>query len=276
MTQLIILQQVGVFTLIRRWLVTKAGRFIYKLYSHYYLTNVHGYEFHENRMNEAAIRNADLYVNEGAIFFYKKEMLNNDISKLSQFYPYAKIDEGGETGLRICNVGCFYAGADAFFLKRHPGAVVYGLDFGKIFEINSDLHCPDLKLFAGYPLDILEKFSQEKDFVKFDYTLFIRTATKINIEQLLSYMDVLSKLSKNICFLEVAKLSTSHLRRVDINNIDMMNPMKLYGGMYLHNYPKLLERHGYKIVTSEILPASTFPKQSLTPDHDFVYIHGRQ
>ena len=151
------------------------------------------------------------------------------------------------------------------------------MDFGsKLLEINSEINCPQLKLFAGYPLEILEKFSQEEGFKKFDYTLFVRTAVKINIEQLLSYMEVLSKLSKNIIFLEVAKLSESYLKSVDISKIDLMKPMKIYDGLYLHNYPQLLERYGYKIVTSEILPAKTFPKQSLTPDHNFVYIHGRK
>jgi hypothetical protein len=154
---------------------------------------------------------------------------------------------------------------------------VFGLDFGdNLLEINDDLDSPNLKLFQGYPLEFLEKYSQEKDFQAFDYTLFVRTAVKINIEQLMSYMQVIGKLSQNICFLEVAKLAQSHQRSVDISRIDMMNPMKLYAGLYLHNYPKILESFGYEIVSSKILPASTFPEQSLTPDHDFIYIHGRK
>ena len=154
---------------------------------------------------------------------------------------------------------------------------MFGLDFGdNLLEINDDLDSPNLKLFQGYPLEFLEKYSQEKDFQAFDYTLFVRTAVKINIEQLMSYMQVIGKLSQNICFLEVAKLAQSHQRSVDISRIDMMNPMKLYAGLYLHNYPKILESFGYEIVSSKILPASTFPEQSLTPDHDFIYIHGRK
>ena len=43
--------------------------------------------------------------------------------------------------------------------------------------------------------------------ITFDYAFFVRTAVKINIEQLESYIKYLSQISKNIIFLENAKLS---------------------------------------------------------------------
>jgi hypothetical protein len=279
MNKFIVVQKVSIFTLIRRWLANTGAMIVYKLYNRYRLTNVDFYDFHGSRLTQELIEKANFYVDEGAIFFYKEEMHRKVITRLSQYYPYAKIEEKkeGEVNLRICNVGCFYAGADAHFLRKHPGSMVYGLDFGKnLLEINKDLDSPNLKLFQGYPLEVLEQCYKDKEFQVFDYTLFIRTAVKINIEQLMSYMEVIGKLSKNICFLEVAKLAESHQRSVDISRIDIMNPMKLYGGMYLHNYPKILETFGYEIISSEILPASTFPEQNLTPDHNFFYIHGRK
>ena len=279
MNKLIVVQKVSIFTLIRRWLVNTGGMLVYKLYSHYRYINVDFYDFHGSRLTQELIEKANFYVDEGRILKYKEELQKNDITKFAQYYPYTKIEEKNGVGanLRICNVGIFYAGADALFLRKHPGSMVYGLDFGKnLLENNKDLDSPNLKLFQCYPLEFLEKCSQEKDFQAFDYTLFNRTAVIINIEQLMSYMQVISKLSKNICFLEIAKLAESHKRSVDISRIDMMSPMKLYGGMYLHNYPKILESFGYEIVSSEILPASTFPEQLMTPDHNFIYIHGRK
>ena len=53
----------------------------------------------------------------------------------------------------------------------------------------------------------------------------------------------------------------------------MMKPIRIYGGMYIHNYPKILEWAGYKVVEQEILPYNTF-NQQFTYDHYFVYVRG--
>lgn len=271
---LVLLQHAGLFTRLRRWLVRTGGRIVYKLHANYLLTDVTSYGFDKPRLDAAAVREVDRYVNEGAAYFYRTEMHTVDIERLSQYYPYRRIEARGEQHLRICNIGSYYAGADAHFLEKNPGSTVYGLDFGNIAEINADLKSPCLRLHPGYPLETLERLAAAGE--TFDYAFFIRTAVKINIEQLLSYMDVLSRVAKNVIFLEVAKLSQTHRRRVDVSAIDLMRPMKLYGGMYLHNYPRLLAKYGYGVVESAVLPASTFPQQSLTPDHDFVYLHGRR
>jgi hypothetical protein len=150
------------------------------------------------------------------------------------------------------------------------------LNFGQIHQINYNLTQKNLKLYLGYPLCTLEFLALDSQFEKLVYTLFVRTAVKINIEQRNTFMEVLSKISKNIRFLENAKLSSSHLYKVNIAVVDLMSPIKLYVGMCLYNYIELLERFGYDIIESVVLTASTFIKQSLTPDHNFIYILGKK
>ena len=62
---------------------------------------------------------------------------------------------------------------------------------------------------------------------------------------------------------------------MNVSEIDMMNPMKLYGGLYLHNYIEIRERFGYEVVNSEVIPPDIF-EHGLTSDHDFVYISGKK
>lgn len=119
----------------------------------------------------------------------------------------------------------------------------------------------------------MEKFRDENK--KFDYAIMTRTATLINIEQLLSYMDVLSKIAKNVIFLEVAKLTVTPVVQLDVNKIDMNNPVRMYGGMYIHNYPAVLKNSGYEIVEEKLLHYNEF-NQYFDRDHDFIYVHGRK
>lgn len=263
--------------LIKRGIINWLGKIIYKLYHLYAYNNVIGYDFKGAELTESMIIQKTKNLGSGAILSYKAEIQNASyIEKLSQYYPYFNIEKKYEFSpdlkLRICNIGCYYAGADAYFLKKYPKCFVLGLDFGEINKINDDLELSNLELVSGYPLSTLKERS---NIGFFDYTLFVRTAAAINIEQLLSYMEYISKFSINIIFLETAKLSTSHLREVDLTKINLYNPMKLYGGYYLHNYVRLLEHFNYNIVDAKILPANTF-SHSLTKDHDFVYVHGRK
>ena len=274
--KLILRQKVSVITLLKRRVVNWLGKIIYKLYQIYLYNNITGYIFHEAELTDEMIAHKTSGFKSGAIFDYKREIQNSDIESLSQYYPYFRIEQqhhlSSDLKFRICNVGCFYAGAEAYFLKKHPKCSILGLDFGDIGTINNDLNLPNLELVSGYPLFTLKERSGVE---LLDYTIFVRTAAAINIEQLLSYMECISKFSTNIIFLESAKLSTSHLREVELSTIDLFSPMKLYGGYYLHNYISLLERFNYNIVDSKVLPSNTF-SHSLTLDHDFVYVHGRK
>jgi hypothetical protein len=273
---LIVKQKVGYLDLIRRYVLNKISYVIFKLYERYYNNNVFSYEFKGDYLSPDVLKDAENYVNEGdAIEFYKKEMHYSDMLKLSQYYPYLKIeqDKKNNENLKIVNIGCFYAGCDNLFIERNPSCEVYGLDFGNLKKYNHNLKNINLHLLSGYPLMTLESFIEKDSNIQFDYAIFVRTAVKINIEQLHRYMRALTRISENIIFLEPAKLQSSYLPSIDVDNIDIDNPFKLYRGMYLHNYSRLLENYGYQIVEKKVLSQDNF-NHSLTKDHDFVYFHG--
>lgn len=272
-------QKVSFIRLLARRCRLILGWFLYQLsypLRIYRYFRVDRYDYHEPRLSAKEIETANDYVAE-AIDPYKFEQNAQDVSGLSQYYPYRKISkiEGGAAKVKVVNIGCFYAGAEALFLKGNPNSEVYGLDFGNIKKVNSNLLADNLFLYEGYPLDSLIALRDEKS-LHFDYAIFVRTATKINVEQMYSYMEILKGMAENIIFLEIAKLVSRSERVIDISKIDIDNPLKLYGGLYLHNYPRLLEKYGYQVIESEILSASTFPNQSLTPDHNFIFIHGKK
>ena len=273
---LIVKQKVSFYVLIKRYVLNKFSFIIYKLYNRYYNNNIYSYDFKGKRLHNNSLEGAELYVDEGtAIENYKIEINKSDKTKLSQYFPYLKIEEKKQEDLklRVLNIGCFYAGCDDLFIKRNPECEVFGLDFGDIKKYNSDIKNKNLHLLSGYPLETLELFFDDKSKGKFDYAIFVRTAVKINIEQLLEYMKILEKICDNVLFLEPAKLMSSHKKAIDVDKIDLHNPFKLYRGMYLHNYSKLLEKFNYKIIEKKVISPNQF-SQDFTEDHDFVYFHG--
>jgi len=86
-------------------------------------------------------------------------------------------------------------------------------------------------------------------------------------------VEILSQLADNIIFLEVGKLSTYSFTSLDVDKIDLMNPVRMYMGMYIHNYTKLLAGFGYEIIDKRIFNYNFFD-QEFSPDHDFIYVHG--
>lgn len=231
------------------------------------------YVFHGPRLTDRKILSINEYVKHHGRLYQTEQEGMADIEQSSEYYPYKMIEsEAAKRPLRICNIGCFYCGADARFLEKHPDCTVHGLDFGEIIEINKGIASDRLKLYPGYPLDTLQGFPTE---LMFDYTIFNRTATLINIEQLLSYMQEIGRRSRAVIFLEVAKLSTFTGTDLDIRKIDLMNPVKMYSGMYIHNYPALLEMFGYRVAEERIIPCSAF-KQEFSPDHDFIFTLGEK
>lgn len=242
-----------------------------------YESLIRDYSSKDKRLDRSGVENINRYVEEHISSYKIEQVTSADIERLSEYYPYKNIekDMSGEP-LKICNIGCFYCGADHHFLTKHPYCVVYGLDFGNILDINRGLQHPNLRLFPGYPLETLETFvKKERKGFLFDYTIFTRTATVINIEQLLSYMGFLAKLSKNTIFLEVSKLTTFSRGTLDVYKIDLMNPVKIYSGIYIHNYPKLLKDFGYVVTKEAILHHDAFD-QGFTVDDEFIYVEGRR
>lgn len=232
------------------------------------------YRFRGARMTNDEVEYYNKYVSDAAPGYKAEQISSENIEKISEYYVFKQIERLAEGGaLSVCNIGCFYCGADRQYVDRNVRSSVFGLDFGDIRELNRNIVHERLLLYPGYPLSTLEKLC--KDGVKFDYALMTRTATLINIEQLVSYMQVLSKMAKNIMFLEVGKLTTSLSPVLDVSKINVMDPVRMYGGMYIHNYPEILKMHGYDIVEQKILHYDAFD-QVFSPDHDFIYVHGRR
>jgi len=245
------------------------GKIIEKLkYSNefYKDATVNGYEEQNKRLSDNGINKINDYV-KLHLPEYKNEQEERDydIKDYSQYFPYLKI----KSPAKVLNIGCFYCRAENEFLKLNKNNMVYGLDFGNIKELNKKFLNKRLVLFEGYPLDSLDLI---KD-VSFDYTLFVRTGVLMNINELLSYMEKVSKISKNVMFLEVFKPVTYKKRVLDVNKIDMMNPIKMYSGMYIHNYPEILKKFGYKVIESEILNSERF-KNKHTANHKYIWVYG--
>ena len=241
----------------------------------YYKTKICGFEFQKSRLDHEGAKKQNQYVYD-SIDAYIDEQNSKQVEKLSQFYPYKNIpSQKLDYEYNICNIGVFYAGADALFLKKNSEKnriKVYGLDFGNIKKINESFSDDRLILQEGYPLTSLE--AMNKKGVKLDLTIFVRTASKLNNKELREYLSVLSNMCGSIMFLEIAKLAFNVEKSVDIKKIDKHNSLKLYAGLYLHNYPELLKEYGFtKTIEEKILPYDTFEEQNLSKDHDFVYVH---
>lgn len=255
--------------------IGKMVSLLHRSYRFYQDANFSRYDFTGSRRSGRDIMEVERYVNDYFPRYKIEQERSADIERLSEYYHYRKIEEAGGRSLRICNVGCFYCGADVHFLKGRPDSTVYGVDFGKIDELNRDIKVENLKLFPGYPLETLEAFSADRSFKKFDYVLFTRTASLTNINELFSYMEAIGKIARNVCFLEVVKLAAYPGTKLDINKIDVNRPVKMYLGIYIHNYPALLRKFGYEVVESSILPMETFD-HPLTKDHNWVYVRGKK
>ncbi len=243
--------------------------FLINQHKFYRNANFNNYEFKGKELSQLEINRFNEYVKNN-VPNYQDRQETRDIIKSSQYYSFNKI----KSPASVCNIGCFYCKADNHFIRLNKKNIVYGLDFKGIIKFNKKFSNKRLKLKEGYPLHNLKKM--ESKGVKLDYTLFTRTAVLININELLSYMEIISKISKNVCFMEVFKLPTYKYKVLDVNEINMMNPIKMYKGMYIHNYPAILKMFGYDIIESEIFPNKKYLNDNLTSDHYFIYVHGRK
>ena len=243
--------------------------------TNYYKIKVRGFEFQKSRLDHEGVERINQYVHD-SINPYIDEQNSKEIEKLSQFYPYKNVpSQKLDRDYNICNIGVFYAGADALFLKKNSEKSrikIYGLDFGNIKKINDCFSDDRLILKEGYPLTSLE--AMNKTGLKLDLSIFVRTACKLNNKELREYLSVLSTMCDSIMFLEIAKLAFNVEKSVNIKEIDKHNSLKLYAGLYLHNYTELLKECGFtKTIDEKILPYDTFEEQGFSKDHDFIYVH---
>lgn len=258
-------------SLLKTWIKLGIGKIInfcidqYDFYKNATITN---YDFHGKELTEVQIKKCNKYMQKNLPLYKQVQEDSPDITKSSEYYLYSKI----KSPATVCNIGCFYCKADNHFVNLNKKNIVYGLDFKGVIEFNKDFLNSQLKIYEGYPLNNLKIMKNNK--IKLNYVLFTRTTNMININELLSYMKVISKIADNVCFLEILKIPAYKKRVLDVNKIDMMNPIKMYSGMYLHNYSAVLKKFGYEVIESEIFHHKKYFNDDLTPDHYFIYVYG--
>lgn len=256
----------------------KIDKILPKKLSDFYKVKSRGYEFQNSRRSESEIKFIEKFYVDKSIGAYIKEQEKKDIEKLSQYYPYKKLNKiiKKNSKFTICNLGIFYAKADFKFLEKHKDfkkLKIIGLDFGDIKKYNKNFVSEDrLELINGYSLKSLEKLHERGE--SLDLAIFVRTATTMNPNEFKEYVKILGKFCKSIMFLEVAKLTYTPQKKVNVFNISTKNSLRLFSGLYLHNYIKIPAQYGFKnIIESKVIPSSTFPNQSLSKDHNFIFVH---
>lgn len=234
-------------------------------YNIYKSKNSQIYNRSYSRLLPELLEEKDSYVDSEGYEYKNVHISSSSPKDSSQYYLYKNII--GSSPAFVCNVGAFYCGADVEYLKSHENSRVYALDFGNMEKLNRHIKHERLYLYSGYPLESLEKILSEKGEHFFDYVTFTRTAVLMNKNELKEYMSVISKLAKNVAFFEVIDISTLNIRTLDYDKITVDQPIKMYSGMYIHNYIKLVESYGFRCVDATILPPGSFPNESANGHH---------
>lgn len=241
-------------------------------YNVYKNKNSNKYNLIHSRLPVELIKEKNKYVDIGGLEYKNVHITNDDTKNSSQYYLYKNII--GSSKANICNIGAYYCGADFEFLNSNKDAKVYALDFGDMDKLNKEINHNRLFLYSGYPLESLENILGQKGEYFFDYIIFTRTAVLMNKNELNEYMKVIRKISKKIAFLEVVDISTINRRILNYDSISLDEPIKMYGGMYIHNYIKLIEHFGFECTDSYILPPGSFPNESAN-GHYMICVAGR-
>lgn len=247
-------------------LIGKISNRIIVSYEMYKRKNSDKYTYTYSRLPTHMINDRNSYVNIGAKEYKDVNSVIQDQESKSQYYLYKNII-GLDAPVKVCNIGAFYCAADYNFVSNSEQSEVYALDFGDMEKLNSELKHDRLNIRSGYPLELLEDLLSLKGEMYFDYTIFVRTAVLMNKNELNSYLYVVSKISKKIAFFEVVDVSTFTSRNIELNSISIDNPLKMYGGMYIHNYVELAKKFGYNITNYNVLPPGSFPQESANGHH---------
>jgi len=235
------------------------------------------YEVHQRRSSELykntysrlplnLLQERNRYVDVGGLEYKEVDDLIVNKETISQYYLYKHVI-GKDSQVKVCNVGAFNCSADYNYLMSNDKATVYALDFGNMEKLNSEFLSERLILRSGYPLEVLEDILATEGEMFFDYTIFTRTAVLFNKNELNSYMEVISRISKKVAFFEVVDFSNITSINTDLNSIEINNPLKMYSGMYIHNYSKVVENFGYEVSHVDLIPPGTFPNESSNGHH---------
>jgi hypothetical protein len=154
----------------------------------------------------------------------------------------------------VANVGTRVDIVCSYLAHKFPHIQFTSIDFlSNLAEVNAELpQSPNWSFASGYALDLFENQSVKADLVLFSYTCAV-----IRNKELHQYFAALSKFAKYIVLNEqwwpVYKASSLF----KVITPEMIDPdHSLLGGtisVYHHNYPKILERNGFEVMSSEIV-----------------------
>jgi hypothetical protein len=154
----------------------------------------------------------------------------------------------------VVNVGTRVDIACSYLAQKFPQIHFTSIDFlANLAEVNSQLpQSPNWSFASGYALDLFEN-----QLVKADLVLFSYTCAVIRNKELHQYFAALSKFANYIVLNEqwwpVYKMSSL----LKVITPEMIDPDRsLLGGtisVYHHNYPKILERNGFEVMSSQIV-----------------------
>lgn len=158
-------------------------------------------------------------------------------------------------GIRsMANVGTRIDIVSSYLAPRFPDVSFVSMDLpSNLADINRDLpQSPNWTFASGYALDLFERQVVTADLVLFSYTCEV-----IRNKELHQYFAALSKFAKYIVLNEQwwpLHKPASLVRVIRPEDIDPDRSL-IAGkpGAYHHNYPAILARHGFEVISSDIV-----------------------
>jgi hypothetical protein len=158
----------------------------------------------------------------------------------------------------VANIGARVDLALAYLAPKFPEVKFTSVDLQlNIEEHNASLpQAPNWDFLGGYPLHLFDEGRLQADLM-----FMTSTASIINNREFDLYVEAFEKRAKVVVLNESwwpdLKSTGLTIRRPETVPVD--NPYCSGAhGTYHHNYVAKLEQHGYKVISSEILPTSEF------------------
>jgi hypothetical protein len=157
----------------------------------------------------------------------------------------------------VANIGAFVDNQCAYLAPRHPEVSFLSVDrYGDIEQLNRHFpQSPNWKFSGGYALDMLVNGALRAD-------LFFMTSTSVCFthRELDRYIEQFARSAKLVVFNEPWWPSLTSLNFLKIPRPEGINPSKPLLGLayfnFQNNYVYFLEKHGFKVTTSRIIPTA--------------------
>lgn len=159
----------------------------------------------------------------------------------------------------VANIGARVDLASEALAQMHPQVTFYSVDFQRnLAEHNAGLRqSANWRFLSGYALDLVRNGNLKADLIFFTGTAFLFNNTELD-----AFLDAFAESKVRFIVLNEALFPDVKSLRYGFKlpeNIPIDDPyVSGASGQYMHNYLLKLERHGYRIVSSELLPVPFF------------------